>query len=169
MTDSFYFRPAGLVSVMPPSAPFCAPNSASGGLTSIFLSIRAGLPATQWKAGTSLVTTLPAPTVTPLPIVIPASTITLPPNQQSSPMVIGFPSSGPRVPLRRNGSTGCVAAKNEQFGPMSVRDPIVIIQVSRKVQFMLMYTFCPRLWRDQHLRYTLLKSKFTGDSSRNRA
>lgn len=34
----------------------------------------------------TLVTTLPAPMVTPLPIVTPGSTMTLPPNQQSSPM-----------------------------------------------------------------------------------
>jgi hypothetical protein len=47
----------------------------SGSLTSIFLMILAGLPATQWKSGTSFVTTLPAPTVQPLPMVTPGSTI----------------------------------------------------------------------------------------------
>lgn len=85
-------------------------RAGSGSFGSIFLIIRAGLPATTWKAGTSLVTTLPAPMVTPLPIVTPGSTITLPPNQQSSPTVMGTPSSGPCTPLRRNGSKGCVAA-----------------------------------------------------------
>ncbi|KAH9219862.1 hypothetical protein DL95DRAFT_384068, partial [Leptodontidium sp. 2 PMI_412] len=96
--------------------------------------IRAGLPATTWKAGTSLVTTLPAPTVTPRPIVTLGQTVTFPPNQQSSPTVIAPPSSGPLMPLRRNGSRGCVAAKKEQPGPMRVREPMVIREVSRKVQ-----------------------------------
>lgn len=67
----------------------------SGEVGLIFLTIRAGLPATTWKAGTSFITTLPAPTVTPRPIVTPGRTVTPPPNQQSSPIVIGLPSSGP--------------------------------------------------------------------------
>jgi hypothetical protein len=37
------------------------------------------------------------------------------------------------MPLRTNGSVGCVAAKKEQFGPMRVRAPTVMAQVSRKV------------------------------------
>ncbi|KAG9232038.1 hypothetical protein BJ875DRAFT_335846, partial [Amylocarpus encephaloides] len=77
-----------------------------------------------------LVTTLPAPIVQPLPMVMPGRTITLPPNQQSSPTTISPPNSGPLVPLRRNGSSGCVPEKNEQLGPMRVRAPIVIKQVS---------------------------------------
>jgi len=72
---------------------YFAVGSGADGTT--FLIIRAGFPATTWKAGTSFVTTLPAPTVTPRPIVTPGSTMALPPNQQSSPMVIGAPSSGP--------------------------------------------------------------------------
>ncbi|KAK1709760.1 hypothetical protein BDP67DRAFT_408423 [Colletotrichum lupini] len=70
---------------------------------------RAGLPATATKSGTSFVTTLPAPTVTPLPMVTPGRTIQLPPNQQSEPILIGFPYSGPLVPFRRTGSRGCAA------------------------------------------------------------
>jgi hypothetical protein len=116
---------------------FGAARVGSSSFGSIFLMIRAGLPATTWKAGTSLVTTLPAPMVAPRPILIPGQTVTLPPNQQSSPIVIGLPSSGPLIPLRRKGSRGCVAAKNEQFGPMRVREPIVIKQVSRNVQLKL--------------------------------
>jgi len=85
---------------------FAADKVGSGSFGLIFLIILAGLPATQVKSGTFFVTTLPAPTVTPLPIVTPGSTITLPPNQQSSPIVIGLPSSGPWIPFRRNGSSG---------------------------------------------------------------
>ncbi|PSR94229.1 hypothetical protein BD289DRAFT_149051 [Coniella lustricola] len=76
--------------------------------TSILRMNRAGLPATHVNGSTSFVTTLPAPTVLPLPIVTPGRTMTLPPNQQSSPMVMGLPVSGPRVPLRTVGSRGCV-------------------------------------------------------------
>lgn len=64
----------------------------------------------MWPADdVPLVTTLPAPTVTPRPIVTPGRTTTLPPNQQSSPIVIGPPSSGPFTPFLKNGSRGWVA------------------------------------------------------------
>lgn len=43
---------------------------------STFLIILAGLPATTWKAGIFLVTTLPAPTVAPFPILTPGRTVT---------------------------------------------------------------------------------------------
>lgn len=76
--------------------------------TSTCLTTRAGFPATTTWSGTSFVTTLPAPTVTPRPMVTPGRTMQLPPNQQSSPMVMGLPDSGPRVPLRSVGSSGCV-------------------------------------------------------------
>lgn len=59
----------------------------------------------------TLVTTLPAPTVTPRPIRTFGSTVTFPPNQQSSPIEIGPPVSGPAVPFRTAGSSGCVPAK----------------------------------------------------------
>lgn len=41
-------------------------------------------------------------------IVTPGRTITYPPSQQSSPITIGAPSSGPLIPFRRKGSRGCV-------------------------------------------------------------
>ncbi|KAF1357701.1 hypothetical protein EJ07DRAFT_127565, partial [Lizonia empirigonia] len=59
---------------------------------------RAGLPATTVKSGTLFVTTLPAPTTHPRPIVTPGRIIAFPPIQQSCPTWISFPSSGPRVP-----------------------------------------------------------------------
>lgn len=88
----------------------CKPSAmfGSGSFTSIFLMIRAGLPATTWKSGTSFVTTLPAPIVQPRPMVMPGNTIAFPPNQQSAPIVIGPPNSGPLIPFRRNGSRGWV-------------------------------------------------------------
>lgn len=69
----------------------------------------------------------------------------LPPNQQSSPMVMGRPYSGPRVPLRRTGSVGWVPLKKLQFGPMIVRSPTVMGLVSIQVLLELTYTFLPSL------------------------
>lgn len=56
----------------------------------------------------TLVTTLPAPIEEPRPIVMPGKTITFPPSQQSSPIIIGLPLSGPANPRRKAGSSGCV-------------------------------------------------------------
>jgi hypothetical protein len=56
----------------------------------------------------TLVTTLPAPTVEPFPILTPGKMTTLPPIQQSSSIHTSLPSSGPVVPLRTSGSSGCV-------------------------------------------------------------
>ena len=78
-------------------------------VVSILRMILAGFPATRWKGGTSFVTTLPAPTVAPLPILTPGKIIAPPPIQQSSPTWISLPVSGPRVPLRNCGSRGCDA------------------------------------------------------------
>ncbi|KAI0542236.1 hypothetical protein GGR58DRAFT_301120 [Xylaria digitata] len=89
----------------------------------------------------SLVTTLPAPMVVPLPMVTPFSTTTLPPIQQSSPIIIGAPSSGPFVPLRTLGSVGCEPEKKEQLGPISVRSPTIIGDVSIQVELQLMETY----------------------------
>ena len=101
------------------------------------LIILAGLPATILYGGTScwssvvstrlnptktlafhhlsvnpltFVTTLPAPTVEPFPILTPGKTTTLPPIQQSSSIQISFPNSGPFIPSRTSGSSGCPAA-----------------------------------------------------------
>ena len=129
-------------------------------LVSILRSIRAGLPATTQKAGTSckkirsrrytegaitrtFVTTLPAPTTTPRPSLTPGSMLTLPPIQQSSPIVISFPSSGPCVPCRTRGSSGCVPLNSETLGPSNVLAPIVIVHVSRKVQLKFIKTPSP--------------------------
>ncbi|KAI0408744.1 hypothetical protein F4802DRAFT_364555 [Xylaria palmicola] len=99
------------------------------------------------KGGMSLVTTLPAPIVQPRPIVTPARTMTFPPSQQSSPIVMGAPSSGPFRPLRTLGSVGWFPEKKEQLGPISVRSPTVIGHVSIQVELLLI----PSL-RDDHTR-----------------
>ena len=57
----------------------------------------------------TLVTMDPAPTVLPLPIVLPGRMVTPPPIQQSGSMVIFLPKLGPLEPSRRLGSTGKVA------------------------------------------------------------
>ena len=107
--------------------------------------IRAGFPATTTLSGTSFVTTLPAPTVTPLPMLTPWRTMQLPPNQQSSPTLIGLPSSGPRVPLRSSGSRGWPPLKKEQLGPISVRAPISMGHVSIQVLVWLTKVPLPNL------------------------
>ncbi|KPV72337.1 uncharacterized protein RHOBADRAFT_3806, partial [Rhodotorula graminis WP1] len=56
----------------------------------------------------TLVTTLPAPIVVPRPILTPGRTTTDAASQQSSPISMGAPISGPAVPLRMAGSVGCV-------------------------------------------------------------
>lgn len=93
----------------------------------------------------TLVTTLPAPMVQPFPIVMPGKMITFPAIQQSSPIVMVPPNSGPLVPLRRSGSRGCVPLNKETLGPIRVRDPILTWQVSRMVQLKLMNTLLPTL------------------------
>ncbi|KAI8949565.1 hypothetical protein F4801DRAFT_394951 [Xylaria longipes] len=97
----------------------------------------AGFPAATMKGGMSLVTTLPAPIVQPRPMVTPARTVTFPPNQQSSPMVIGAPSSGPFRPFRTLGSVGWLPEKKEQLGPIKVRSPTVMGAVSIHVELEL--------------------------------
>lgn len=125
------------------SSPFPNLGSLASGVT--LLITLAGFPTTTQKSSTSFVTTLPAPTVTPLPIVTPGNTIAFPPNQQSSPTVMGAPDSGPLVPLRRNGSSGWTPEKKLQFGPTSVRAPMVMGQVSMNVQAAFMNAPLPRL------------------------
>jgi hypothetical protein len=60
-------------------------------------------------------------------------------------MVTGFPDSGPFVPSRRSGSSGCVPLKKHTFGPISVRAPMVMVHVSMNVQLKLMNTPLPTL------------------------
>ena len=50
---------------------------------------RQGLPTAIESEGISLTTTLPAPMMQRSPMVTPGHTVTPPPNQQFSPMVIG--------------------------------------------------------------------------------
>ena len=61
---------------------------------------------TSLEVQLTLVTTLPAPTVEPFPILTPGKTITLPPIQQSSSIHTSLPLSGPLVPFRTSGSRG---------------------------------------------------------------
>jgi hypothetical protein len=49
-----------------------------------------GFPKASMLSGISFVTTLPAPIVTLLPMVIPGKTTVLPPIQTLSPICIGF-------------------------------------------------------------------------------
>ncbi len=54
----------------------------------LFLTNLAGFPATTESAGTSLVTTLQAPTIAPAPIVMPGMIKALAPMKARAPMVI---------------------------------------------------------------------------------
>ena len=68
-----------------------APRRYSSGVRSVrsrFLTT-AGLPAASESEGISCVTTLPAAMMQRSPIVTPGQTVTLPPSQQSAPIVIG--------------------------------------------------------------------------------
>ncbi|MEE0965289.1 MAG: hypothetical protein U0L73_14000 [Ruminococcus bromii] len=56
----------------------------------IFLITRHGFPAAKQFSGMSLVTTLPAPIIVPLPIFTPPHTVTFEASQQSFPISIGF-------------------------------------------------------------------------------
>ncbi|KAI1812139.1 hypothetical protein GGS20DRAFT_44171 [Poronia punctata] len=90
-------------------SPFPFPlNHYKSGTRSTLLTTLAGAPTATEKSGTSLVTTLPAPTVHPFPIVTPGMMVVFPPIQQSSPIVTGFAYS---IPSRRDcTSVSCVAA-----------------------------------------------------------
>src|SRR5690606_9050897 len=68
---------------------------------------RAGFPATTTSAGTSRVTTLPAPTTARSPMVTPGRMIAPPPIHTSFPLVTGWPLSSPAA--RVAASSGCVA------------------------------------------------------------
>lgn len=59
------------------------------------LTTLAGLPTATDRAGTSLVTTEPAPIVLPSPIVTPGRMMQPPPSQQSAPMVMALAASLP--------------------------------------------------------------------------
>ncbi|KAF1365810.1 hypothetical protein EJ07DRAFT_94685, partial [Lizonia empirigonia] len=92
----------------------------------------AGCPIATLKSGMSLDTTLIAPIVQPLPIVTPGSITTLPPIQQSSPIITGLPYS--MLSLRLCTSASCVAAKMLTLGPNMHLSPIVTRLQSRIVR-----------------------------------
>ncbi len=66
--------------------------------------MRHGLPAATTPAGTSRMTTLPAPTIESRPIVTPGQTMTPAPSQAFSSIATGRPSSIPAA--RSSGSRG---------------------------------------------------------------
>ena len=103
--------------------------------------IRAGLPTASERAGRSFVTTAPAPTMQPSPIVTPGQTIAPPPSQQSSPIVIGRPHS--RCVARSAASNGWWAVSSCTLGPMSVRRPMRIGARSMHTQPKLMKVPAP--------------------------
>jgi serine/threonine protein kinase len=73
---------------------------------------RQGLPTATTRGGMSRVTTLPAPITDSAPIVTPGRTMTPPPSQTSSPIVIGLADSSGRGPCewrRRAGGRRCRA------------------------------------------------------------
>ena len=78
--------------------------------TGISLITRAGLPARTTLSPKDLVITAPAPATTLLPSVTPGRTMTPPPAQKLSPMVMGLPYSTPE--LRSCGSSGWSGVKN---------------------------------------------------------
>lgn len=55
-----------------------------------YFNILAGLPPTTAQSGTSFVTTEPAPTTTPSPMVMPGTIVTLAPNHTKSFIVTFF-------------------------------------------------------------------------------
>src|SRR5690606_34926619 len=67
---------------------------------------RHGFPAANAPAGTSRVTTLPAPMTLLDPMVTPGRTFAPPPIHTSEPIVTGLPNSRPR---RSSAFIGCVA------------------------------------------------------------
>lgn len=81
-----------------------------------FLFTTAGFPAASESAGMSCTTTLPAAMMHLGPIVTPGNTVTPPPSQQLSPIVIGKQVS--TGCMRSCQSIGCCGVKNWQRGPI---------------------------------------------------
>ena len=101
----------------------------------------AGTPATIASAGTSLVTTAPAPTIAPSPMVTPGTTVTAAPSHTLRPITIGAGT----MSARRSGSMAWSSVVSVLPWPMSVPSPIVMPPVSWKRQPMLMKTPLPRV------------------------
>ena len=73
----------------------------------IFLITRQGLPTATTSSGISFVTTEPAPITECLPMLTPGTTVTLPPSQAPSPILIVFAFSMPS--FLASTSKGCIA------------------------------------------------------------
>ena len=85
---------------------------------------RAGLPATTAQAGTSLVTTEPAPITAWEPTVTPSTITTFEPIQTSSPMVMPRSVSGCRW-TGRSGSIAWLKPRIEVCAPTRTPSPMV--------------------------------------------
>ncbi len=83
----------------------------------------------------SRVTTEPAPITLSSPMRTPGQTITPPPSQTLSPMVIGRAASS--LSRRGCGSMGCVGVRSCTFGPIWQSSPMVIAATSRAVRLQL--------------------------------
>ncbi|KAI0862336.1 hypothetical protein F4860DRAFT_124879 [Xylaria cubensis] len=92
------------------------------GIGVTFFTTLAGDPIATEKSGMFLVTTLPAPMVHPFPMVTPGMIVTLPPIQQSSPMMTGLAYS--MLSRRDCTSVSWVAANMDTKGPNITRFPI---------------------------------------------
>ena len=92
-------------------------------------STRQGLPTASTPAGTSRVTTLPAPTTARSPTLTPGHTITPPPSHAPSPIAIGRALSQPE--LRSAASSGCVAVNSWTLVAIWTSSPIVTGATSR--------------------------------------
>ena len=95
-------------------------------------STRQGFPAATTPAGRLRFTTDPAATMVPAPMVTPGSTVTLPPIQTSSAMVMGAPNSS--SVFRTPASMGCPAAKRLTLGPKNTWEPMATDATSRMMQ-----------------------------------
>lgn len=81
-------------------------------------------------------TTAPAPTTVFSPMVTPGQTITPPPSQTLSPMVIGCAAS--HLARRGSGSIGWVGVSSWTFGPIWTSAPMVMRATSRRTAPKLM-------------------------------
>src|SRR5262249_58666888 len=80
---------------------------------------RAGTPAAIAPAGTSRVTTAPAPTCAPRPTVTPGRIVAPTPTSQPSSRTIGAKWSGPSmIGAARSGGSSCAEVSRRAAGPM---------------------------------------------------
>lgn len=138
-------RTATLLFLRPSWHIFDLPRWVAGhnGVLRHILSISASTSQICTQTALTLVTTLAAPTTLPLPTFTPGRIVTLPPIQQSSPISISAPPSGPCVPFLTSGSRGCVPLNRLTFDASRDLAPILTAQVSRMVALKLMNTFSP--------------------------